>query len=276
MQTNELKTIAMERRLDVLEVVMRSKSGHIGGAMSGLDILVSLYYVIMDVEKIKRQDPDRDRFVMSKGHCGDSLYTVLADCGFFAKELLETYAAFDTILAEHPTKKVPGVEMATGALGHGLPLAVGMAIACKNDASPANVYVFMGDGEQAEGSNWEAAMAASKYGLGNLTAVIDRNYLQISGSTEEVMPIDNLAAKYSAFGWQVKECNGHEPTEIIEAISAERLADQPLLVIARTTKGYGSAVMANKASWHHKTPSQEEYRQIKVDLQEQIRGLRHD
>ena len=153
----------------------------------------------MDTEKIKRGEADRDRFLLSKGHCAEALYAVLADRGFFPKERLLTYARFDTALAEHPTRKVPGIEAATGALGHGLSLAVGMAAAARRDGSPAHVYVLMGDGEQDEGSVWEAAMAAGKYGLENLTAIVDRNRLQISGNTEQVMPLSPLAARYRDF-----------------------------------------------------------------------------
>ncbi len=266
MDDKQLIRIAMQRRLDVLEMVKTAQTGHIGGSMSSMDILTCLYYRVMDTERIKRASLRRDRFVMSKGHCAEALYAILADLGFFDKALLKTYAAFDTMLAEHPTRKVPGVEAATGALGHGLPLGVGMGIGLAADGSGAQVYVLMGDGEQAEGSVWEAAMAAAKYKLENLTAIIDRNRLQITGGTEDVMPLDDLAAKYAAFGWECRTCNGHEPGDILRALTEKRQAGKPLAVIANTVKGYGSPVMENKADWHHLVPSETQYAAIKADL----------
>lgn len=264
MNSMDLKWIAKDRRLDVLEMVRAAKTGHIGGSMSCMDILVCLYYQVMDTQKILAGGFDRDRFILSKGHCAEALYTILADLGFMPKDTLKTYAVFDTILAEHPTMKVPGVEAATGALGHGLSLGVGMAIGLKAANSPAHIYVLMGDGEQAEGSNWEAAMAASKHKLCNLTVVIDRNRLQISGDTEEVMPIEDLADKYRAFGFECRTCDGHDPESLITSITQPH--NRPLCVIAKTIKGYGSPIMANKADWHHLVPNDAEYAQIKADL----------
>ncbi len=261
----DLKKIAFDRRLEVLDMVYSKKSGHIGGSMSCMDILTSLYYSVMDVQKIKEQQEDRDRFILSKGHCSEALYTVLADCGFYDKAELETYTRFGTKFAEHPTKGIPGIEIATGALGHGLSAGVGMAISLKNRKSKAHVYVLMGDGEQAEGSIWEAAMSASKYELDNLTMIVDRNRLQISGGTEEVMPLDHLEEKYQAFGCHVVTCDGHNYEELIPALK-EQGSKQPTVVIANTIKGYGSSIMENKADWHHNIPNAEEYEQIKADL----------
>jgi len=263
MESDDLRKISFARRLDVLEMVYTSKAGHIGGSMSCMDILVALYYSVMDTSKILNNSPDRDRFILSKGHCAESLYAVLADVGFFLAEDLLSFSAFDSIFAEHPTKKIPGVEVATGALGHGLSIGVGMAIGQPD----ANVYVLMGDGELAEGSVWEAAMSAAKYRLGNLTVIVDRNRLQISGQTEIVMPLEDLTAKFAAFGWDTKECNGHEPSEIAYSLTQNRQADKPLALIAKTIKGYGSKIMENKADWHHRIPSPAEYEQIKADLQ---------
>jgi len=259
---SKLKIISFDRRLDVLEMVYASEAGHIGGSMSCMDILVSLYYSVMDTTSILSQAPDRDRFILSKGHCAESLYAVLADLGFFPPEDLAGFGRFDTALAEHPTKKIPGVEVATGALGHGLSVGVGMSMGLP----ASNVYVLMGDGELQEGSVWEAVMSAAKYKLGNLTAIIDRNRLQISGETEAVMPLEGLAAKFTAFGWAVREINGHEPCEIIRGLTTGRSPDKPLVLIANTIKGYGSGIMENKADWHHLIPSADEYRQIKADL----------
>ena len=267
MKNNELKRIAYARRLDVLDMVKKANAGHIGGSMSCMDILVCLYYEIMNTGKILVHDVERDRFILSKGHCAEALYAVLADNGFISKDILQTFAVFDTILAGHPVKKVNGIEFATGSLGHGLSVSVGMGIALKNDSNPAKIYVLMGDGEQSEGSVWEAVMAASKFKLDNLIAIIDRNKLQISGNTEDIMPLNDLAMKYTSFGWTVRICNGHEPVEIINAITESRPHNMPLLIIAETVKGYGSEVMENKADWHHAVPNDAEYIQIKTDLE---------
>lgn len=257
-----IKKIAFERRLDVLDMVFSSKSGHIGGSMSCMDMLCALYYRIMDTKKIALKAPDRDRFILSKGHCAEALYAVLADKGFFPKEDLKTFGAFDTALAEHPTRKVNGIEVATGALGHGLSIGVGMGIGLAETS--ANIYVLMGDGEMAEGTVWEAAMAASKYQLKNLKAIVDRNKLQISGSTEDVMPLENLDEKFSSFGWEVRICDGHNPDAVIAALTASH--EKPLVFIAETIKGYGSPLMENDADWHHLIPNAEQYKQIKADL----------
>jgi transketolase len=261
----ELKKTAWDRRLEVLEMVFRAKAGHIGGSFSCMDILVTLYYHWFNTEKILNGGADRDRFILSKGHCAEALYTVLADRGFFSKKDLEHYTAFDSPLAEHPTKRVAGVEIASGALGHGLSVGLGLAYALRQDGNPARVVVLMGDGEQAEGSVWEAAMAAAKFSLENLTAIIDRNFLEISGNTEEVMPLEKLEDKYGAFGWDVRCCNGHEPASILGVLNRSR-AGRPVLIIAATVKGYGSAVLENKAESHHMIPSEDQYLQIKNDL----------
>ena len=268
-----LKISAMERRLSVLEMVYNGKSGHIGGSMGCMDIL-TVIYDRMDVEKIKEGHPDRDRFVMSKGHCAEALYAVLADVGLIEKDELNTYAKFNTRLAEHPTHSIPGVEAATGALGHGLSLAVGMAYGLKQSGSPARVYTLMGDGEQAEGSVWEAAMSAAKFQLDNLTAVIDRNRLQISGDTEDVMPLGDLAEKYQAFGFKTVVCNGNDCAALAEAFETAH-PGMPLAVIANTIKGYGSPVMENKADWHHLIPNAEQYEIIKADLNQKLQEVRH-
>lgn len=261
---NNLTISALERRLAVLEMVYNGKSGHIGGSIGCMDIL-TVIYDRMDIEKIRREDPNRDRFILSKGHCAEALYAVLADVGLIEKEELSTYAKYHTRLAEHPTHSIPGVEAATGALGHGLSLAVGMAYGLKRDGSYARVYTLMGDGEQAEGSVWEAAMSAAKFGLDNLTAVIDRNHLQITGGTEEVMPLNDLGNKYRAFGFEVVECNGNDCAALENALDTPH-PGKPLCVIANTIKGYGSPIMENQADWHHLIPNAEQYEIIKKDL----------
>jgi transketolase len=277
MNGKELKQIAWDRRLDVLEMVYAARAGHIGGSFSCMDILVTLYYRWFDTPKIIRNEPDRDRFILSKGHCAEALYTVFADLGFFPRAELKTYAAFDTHLAEHPSARVPGIEIGTGALGHGLSAAAGMAYGLKQDGNPARVYVLMGDGEQAEGSVWEAAMGASKYALDNLVLFIDRNGLQISGGTETVMPLEKLEDKYGAFGWRVRRCNGHDPGAILEILrdissggpgttGTPGAPGVPQVIIADTVKGYGSPVLENKAECHHMIPTEEQYLRIKEDI----------
>lgn len=269
---DELKKVSFERRMDVLDMVYHARTGHIGGSMSCMDILTVLYYRILDLEKIKQHRPERDRFILSKGHCAEALYAVLAGCGFFPREQLNRYACFDTPLAEHPTRKVPGVEVATGALGHGLSIGVGMALAALRDGNSAHVYVLMGDGEQGEGSVWEAAMAAAKYRLGNLTAIIDRNRLQISGNTEDVMPLAPLAQRYRSFGWNSVECDGHS-TQELEAALLMRAPHRPTVVIANTVKGYGSVLMENRAEWHHLVPNAGQYEQIRAELAQRMEAI---
>lgn len=271
-ETQELKKNSYRLRLEVLDMVARGRSGHIGGDFSCMDILVCLYHAVMDTQKIREGSPDRDRFILSKGHSAEALYAVLSSVGIISREELNSYARFGTRLAGHPTKDIPGVEFATGALGHGLPAGVGMAVALKNKGSSAHVYVLMGDGEQAEGSNWEAAMAASKFALGNLTAVIDRNRLQISGNTEDVMPLYDLAAKYRAFGFDAVECDGHNPVELVGAL-LHRSAGKPVAVIANTVKGCGSPILENKPSCHHLIPDSGQYARIKADLTKRLEEL---
>lgn len=265
----DLERLAMENRIDTVELIYHAKTGHIGGSMSAMDILTTLYFEVLDVEKIKRGAPDRDRFVLSKGHNAEGLYVVLSKCGFFPKSELKKYAALGTAYAAHPTKHVEGVEFATGSLGHGLSVGAGMALGLKSSGCDSHVYVLMGDGEQAEGSLWEAAMACAKYKLDNLTAIVDRNRLQISGNTEYVMPLDDLKKKYEAFGFNAIEVDGHNAEELAKALRT-REKDKPTVVIANTVKGYGSVITENKAVWHHKVPTGDEYYEIVRELKERI------
>jgi transketolase len=255
MNERHLVKIAAARRLDVLEMVYSSKAGHIGGSLSCMDILVALFHQVME---------DGDRFILSKGHCAEALFAVLSGKGCFPRSELGSFSRLGTRLAGHPTPKVPGVDFATGSLGHGLSVGVGMALGMKLDCSKSRVFVLMGDGEQAEGAVWEAAMAGSKHKLGNLVCVIDRNRLQISGSTEDVMPLEDLGAKYEAFGFVVKKCDGHNMGQLVAALSAKE--DKPAAVIANTVKGYGSSVTSGKAEWHHKAPNALEFEEIRADL----------
>lgn len=265
-----LKALSYDLRKDVIEIIRAGKAGHIGGDMSVMETLVTLYFKEMNVSPENIDAPEHDRFVMSKGHSVEALYAVLAKKGFFPiEEVINTFSKFGSKFIGHPNNKLPGIEMNSGSLGHGLPVSVGMALAGKMSGSSYRVYTVMGDGELAEGSVWEAAMAASQYNLDNLCAVVDRNRLQISGTTEEVMHQDDLCARFQSFGWNVIDVkDGNSITELETAFEeARKMKGNPTLLIANTVKGCGSSVMENKVSWHHHVPSDEEYEQIMKDLE---------
>ena len=275
----DLKAKTFELRQNVLDIVMAGKGGHIGGDMSVLDILSTLYFRIKNVSPENQADPNRDRFVMSKGHSVEALYAVLAAKGFFPlEEVIRRFSKFGSPYIGHPNNHLPGIEMNSGSLGHGLPVSVGMALAGKLDKASYRVYTVMGDGELAEGSVWEAAMAAGNYKLDNLCATIDRNGLQISGSTEQVMRLDPLKDRFQSFGWNVIEVkNGNDTDALTEAYrQAKEKKGKPTLVLADTIKGYGSSVMENKAQWHHKVPSEEEYIQISKDFERRKEERDHE
>lgn len=260
MDIKELENKAKEIRRQVVRLIFEAKGGHIGGALSATDIITALYYHVMKVDPQNPKCEERDRFVLSKGHSVEPYWCILADLGFIEKDELKTYSQFGTRLIGHPNNKVPGVEMNTGSLGHGLPVAVGMAIAAKKDNRTNKVYVLMGDGEQTEGSVWEGAMAASHYQLDNLIAILDRNGLQISGNTEDVMSLEPLADKWKAFGWYVVSVDGNSMSDLVEALDgAPGILGKPTLILANTTKGKGVSFMENKASWHHHAPTREHY-----------------
>lgn len=253
MTTKELQLIAEKSRKRLIEVVYRAKAGHIGGDLSCLNVLTALYFHTM--QGLDPQEPKaegRDRFVLSKGHCVEALYVTLEARGFLKPEVLDTLGQFGSILSGHPTVEVPGIEVNSGALGHGLSIGVGMALAAKMDQKTWKTYVLMGDGEQGEGSIYEAAMAANRYHLDNLVAIIDRNRLQISGNTEDVMPIDPIYDRWTAFGWEVSEMNGDMMDNIIDALDAiDYQTGKPHLIISNTTKGKGVSFMEGIAKWHH-------------------------
>lgn len=256
----ELKKKAAQIRLDLIHMIYEAKTGHTGGALSSTDILVALFYDVMRVDAKNPKWEDRDRFILSKGHCVEGYYAILADKGFFPKEELKTFSKFKSRLIGHPSVKVPGIEMNTGALGHGLPVAVGMALAAKMDKKDYRVFALMGDGEQAEGSVWEAAMAGGHYKLDNLVGIVDRNRLQISGNTENVMSLDSLKDKWTSFGWEVVEVNGNDLDELTRVLGRIPFAKgKPSFVIANTTKGKGVSFMENVAKWHHGVPTPEQY-----------------
>ena len=269
---------SFELRQDVVRMVVSGKAGHIGGDMSVMDILVSLYFHEMNVGPENFSDPGRDKFVLSKGHSVEALYAVLAAKGFFPiDQVIEEFSHFGSKFIGHPNNKLHGIEMNSGSLGHGLPVCVGMALAEKMNKSSARVYTVMGDGELAEGSVWEGAMAASQYKLDNLCAVVDRNRLQISGNTEDVMHHDNLCDRFRSFGWNVISVNGNSIDELNAAFdTAKTVKGMPTVVIANTIKGYGSSVMENKANWHHKVPTEDEVKQIMSDLEARKEAALHE
>lgn len=252
MNLTDLKRTASLRRADAVTMIARAKTGHTGGAMSCLDLLTCLFY------EIKRPE---DHFLLSKGHSVEGYWAILADLGYFPKEDLRTFSQPGSPLIGHPNNKVPGIEMSTGALGHGLPVGVGMAVAEKRLGTDRKVFVVMGDGEQAEGSVWEGAMAGANYGLDNLYAIIDRNGLQISGETEDVMALEPFADKWRAFGWDVTELDGNDMDALVSYFKSDLPAGKPHCLIARTVKGKGLPFAEHRAEWHHHVPSAEQVAQ---------------
>lgn len=264
-----LKAMSFELRKDVIDMIYKAKTGHIGGDFSVLDILITLYYKHMNIDPKNADDPNRDRFILSKGHSVEALYSVLAKKGFFPKEDLLTYSQFKSKYIGHPNNKINGIEMNSGSLGHGLSVSVGMALAAKMNHASYRVYTVMGDGELAEGSVWEGAMAAGHYKLDNLTAVVDRNRLQISGGTEEVMTQDSQDERWSSFGWNVIHAKGNDIDSLDQAFqTAKDTKGKPTVIIADTTKGYGVSFIENSAPWHHKIPNQDEYEKAVAELEQ--------
>ncbi len=273
-----LTALSYRLRQRAVDIIMAGGGGHIGGDMSVMDILVTLYFDQMRISPERADDPDRDLFVLSKGHSVEAYYAVLSEKGFFPyEEVLEKFMKFGSPFIGHPNNKLPGIEMNSGSLGHGLPVCVGMALACRMQGRMNRVYTVMGDGELAEGSVWEGAMAAGHYRLDNLCAVVDRNRLQISGSTEDVMRHEDLAARWRSFGWHVLSVPGNSIPALHDAFEeAKRTAGMPTVIIANTVKGCGSPVMENKASWHHRVPTAEEYAQIMADLEARREAACHE
>ncbi|MGH7952272.1 MAG: transketolase [Limisphaerales bacterium] len=289
MTDRELQIKSVHLRKKTLEAIFEAGAGHTGGSLSCLDILNVLYNRILNVSPENYSSPCRDRYVQSKGHSVEALYAVLADRGFFPESELKTICRYKSHFVGHPTRHVPGIEMNTGALGHGLPICIGMALAGKmnsgtgfqpvqcgerksftidrQDACPTyRVFTLLGDGELAEGSNWEAAMAAAHYKLDNLTAIIDHNTLQISGRTREVMSNEPIDEKFRAFGWSVKIVNGHDFAELTNALNQPAEIERPTCVIANTIKGRGVSFMEDVAKWHHGVPSEIELKQAFAEL----------
>ncbi len=260
MLTAELQRKSLEYRRGVVDLIKSTGAGHTGGSLSCVDILNVLYNHTLNVSPETFHSPDRDRYIQSKGHSVEALYVVLADRGYFPREALKTVERYQSPYIGHPTRDVNGIEQNTGALGHGLSVAVGIAIAAKLDKRSYRVFTLLGDGELSEGSNWEALMSAAHYKLDNLVVIIDRNKLQITGPTDEVNAVEPLPEKFRAFGAAVCECNGNNIEEL------KNLFDQvpfeigkPNVIIAHTTKGKGVSFMENAVQWHHKVPTDAEY-----------------
>ena len=275
MTNKELELIAARGRCLGMQMVFRAASGHIGGSLSAMDILTELYFEQLCVDPERPQAPERDRFVMSKGHCTPALYSILALRGYFPEKQLELFRSIEGHMSGHPDMvHVPGVDMSTGSLGQGLSAAVGMAIAGKMDSAAYRVYALMGDGEIEEGQIWEAAMSAAKYKLDNLCGIVDVNGLQIDGRTADVMPSEPLDAKFAAFGWNVIKADGHDFDSLRAALAAAKAEKgRPSVILAKTVKGKGVSFMENDPGWHGKAPNAEQYEQAMTELNAAVEKL---
>jgi transketolase len=265
----KLETHARQIRRDVWRALRAGGGGHAGGSCSAADILAALYFHRLRIQADRPDWPDRDRFVLSKGHANAALGAVLAQAGFIPDEWIDRFYGFESPFGMHPDIKVPGVEMCTGALGHGLAIAVGMALGARMQRQAFHTFVMLGDGELHEGSNWEAAMAASHHRLANLTAIVDHNRICQSGPVDEIIGIDPLADKWRAFGWTVHEMDGHEIREVVRALDAVPFdRDRPTVLIARTTKGKGVDFAEDTYLWHSNSVNDDIYAKALAQLGE--------
>jgi transketolase len=270
----ELERIAVKVRIRTVDIVHKASGGHIGGSLSAVDILVALHFGVMNINPEDPEMKGRDRFILSKGHSVESYYSTLEKRGFISPDLVDTYDKFNSLLAGHPTRKVPGIELNSGALGHGLSVGVGLALAAKRSGESYRTYVLMGDGEHGEGSIMEAAASAGHYKLNNLVAIVDRNQLQISGRTEDVCAVDDLEGKYQACGWDVIHCDGHNMTGLLKSFQDAVLqTKKPTFIIAHTVKGKGVSFMEDRANWHHKVPTDEQVEQAFEELNKRMEEI---
>jgi transketolase len=271
---DELNIKALEYRKKLLYYIKQANAGHTGGSLSCVDIISVLYNKVMNVSPANFKDPLRDRYVQSKGHSVEALYVVLADRGFFPESDLETLCRYNSHYVGHPTRKVKGIEQNTGALGHGLSVSVGMALAGKLDKRTYRVFTLLGDGELTEGSNWEAALSAAHFKLDNLVAIVDYNGLQITGPTSEVCKTDPLADKFSAFGWSVAHVDGHDFRQMEKLFNGTPFTrGKPSMIIAHTIKGKGISFMEGEKKWHHGVPDDTLYQQAMRELEEKLNLL---
>ncbi len=274
MTEKELKEKSVTYRKKILKYIVGAKAGHTGGSLSCTDILNVLYNEVLNVSPDNFTSPDRDRYIQSKGHCVEALFVVLADKGFFPETDLETLCKYKSHYIGHPTKKVHGVEQNTGALGHGLPISVGVALAAKMDKKDYRVFTMLGDGELPEGSNWEAALTASHYKLDNICAIIDNNKLQITGTNAEVCNTDPIDGKFESFGWAVKQVDGNDVQALKETFAAMPFeVGKPSLIIAHTLKGKGVSFMENNVKWHHGVPNATEYETAITELDAEMANI---
>jgi transketolase len=272
MDLDEMSKRAFTIRGRILEMGATSTGTHVGGSLSAADVLTVLYTNVLRVRPAEPDWPERDYFVLSKGHASAALYATLSECGFFDPAECATYGQFGSRLAGHPLRRLPGVEFPTGSLGHGLSLAVGLALGLRRDDRPNRVFALLGDGELQEGSVWEAVMAGPHMGLDNLTAIVDRNGWQISGTTEECMALEPLAERWQAFGWEVSEVDGHDLTALCETFGrVPHTAGQPTVVIARTTKGRGVPLFENRKKSHYVTLTPALYERASAGLRAGLR-----
>ncbi len=272
MSPEELRVIANRIRRRDLKAVFEAGAGHVGGEMSVIDLLTALYFNTMEVYPDDPSNPQRDRFVLSKGHTALALYVVLSEKGFIPKEEIATFLKPHSRLNGHPNRvKVPGVETNTGPLGHGLPIGVGMAQAAKLNGDSWRTYVITGDGEMQEGSNWEAIMAAAQFNLDNLTLIIDHNRLQQGASLRDTNDLAPFAPKLRSFGWATEEIDGHDMSQICQALSPDATtAGKPKCIIAHTNKGQGISFMQDNVAWHHKVPDEQRYKQAMAELERAV------
>ena len=267
MTEQELAKKSIEYRKNILRYIYHANAGHTGGSLSCIDILNVLYNHVMNVSPQNFTSPDRDRYIQSKGHSVEALFVVLADKGFFPESDLETLCKYKSHYIGHPTKKVNGIEQNTGALGHGLSISVGTAIAAKLDNKKFRVFTILGDGDLPEGSNWEAALIASHYKLDNLFAIVDNNKLQITGPTSEVCNTDPIDIKFESFGWTVRHVDGHDLNALKETFDQLPFTEnKPSLIIAHTIKGKGISYMENTVKWHHGVPDEKQYLDALTEL----------
>lgn len=260
--------LAIKIRAHALRMTHKANASHVGSCLSIADILAVLYSGVLRVDPARPDWADRDRFILSKGHAAAAVYAVLAECGFFPKEWLDTYCQDGSKLAGHITYGVPGVEVSTGSLGHGLSIGCGMALAGKRDRRPYRVFVMLSDGECDEGSTWEAALFAPHHRLDNLIAIVDYNKIQSFGTVKEVLDLEPLADKWCTFRWAVREINGHDYKEIEDALTSVPFElGKPSCIITHTVKGKGVSLMENQLAWHYKSPDEEQLRQALAELE---------
>ena len=277
MNIKDLQLKSIEYRKTILEIIYKSGAGHTAGSLSCIDILNVLYNNVLEINPSNFNSVDRNHYVQSKGHSVEALYTVLCDKGFYTREELNTLNKFKSHFIGHPTRKIRGIEHNTGALGHGLSVAAGMAIGLKLDKKPYKVFTLLGDGEISEGSIWEGIMSANKYKLDNLIIIIDRNKLQITGKTEDVNPIEPLREKFLSFGLAVQEVNGNSIKDLISIFKKIPFEDhKPNLIIANTVKGSGISFIENQVVWHHKVPTETEFQDALTELDKQKLSFKND